>query len=129
MSGVTKISLAIAMLACAPFALAADDIYESFDDLEIGPVFLTPSERELLDRQRLLPPPDPAAAASVEQAAEKTAPKKAAAGYIISSKSGRRDWSDGDFVSTTEATRTDFPGEVRVIRHPPRAADDDGETD
>ncbi|MDJ0941342.1 MAG: hypothetical protein QNJ00_16390 [Woeseiaceae bacterium] len=129
MSRAPAIALAIAVLACGGI-VHADDVYESVDDLVIGPVFLTPSQRELLDRQRLLPPPDPAAtAAAVEQATEKAAPKKAAAGYIISSKSGRREWSDGEFISTSNVSQTAFPGEVRVIRHAPKAADDDGEKD
>ena len=103
-------------------------VYESIDDVSIGPLFLTPAERRWLDARRNTPDaPELRVMTELESsvAAEPAAPKASPAGFIIRSDGAGQRWSNGDFVSSrgTPVRAMKFPGEVELVRH-----DDGGKT-
>jgi len=118
------------LLLCTSSALADEaSVYESIDDIDIGPVFLSPAERERLDVERLRPPAETSTTAdTVAVSAKNTPARKQAAGYIVSSSGSRREWSGNDFVATPtgEKSSSSFPGDVPVLRHAPAGDAGDG---
>ena len=112
------------LLVCFGGMAGADpaSVYESIDDVSIGPLFLTPAERRWLDARRNAPVvPQPKAEAEVElgPTQEPAEPKVSPAGFIIRSDGAGQRWSNGDFVSSQDAavSTMKFPGEVDLIRH------------
>ena len=117
------------LLLLAGTCLAADEsIYESYDGVVIGRVFLSQVERDRLDVRRS----QPNAAAAVEAPSEETAsvePKRQKpAGYIIGRNGRAKIWRAGEFIHSADATSRTFPGDVFIKKHVTRHAepDDDG---
>ena len=127
------------VFACAFLLLmmpaAADDsaVYESIDDLAIGPVFLTPGERRWLDANRHLPPQVASAQsnASAESGGDESE-KAEPAGFIINSSGQTRQYSNGNFsLSSASSASMRFPDDVEIRRHvaePDDAEGSDNET-
>ena len=113
------------VFACALLLLsmpaASDDaaVYESIDDLSIGPVFLTPGERRWLDANRHLSPQDAsgpinASTESDDDSAEEAKP----AGFIINSSGQARQYRNGEFsLSNASPSSMRFPDDVVIRRH------------
>lgn len=129
------------LIACTLLVLAmpavSDDtaVYESIDDVAIGPVFLTPGERRWLDANRHLAPRGVSSQSSeATETAEDDAEKAEPAGFIINSAGQARRYQNGDFSLSAVSPRSmRFPDDVEIRRHAPiRAADaeaPDDETD
>jgi len=106
------------LLLMLPGIAVADDaaIYESADDVAIGRVFLTPTERRWLDQRRN----DPVAAMSQESSEQSTTstPTRTTrpAGYIVRNGGERRRWQNGEFVRDNSSSDK-FPGDVDITRH------------
>lgn len=94
-------------------------VYESYDGVTIGRVFLSPAERDYLDARRHLKP-GPAGAEpgpdSSEDGDDKTPPP---AGFIVGPNGKSKVWKEGDFVDAgTRTTQTmAFPGDIEIVRH------------
>ncbi len=118
----------ILLLIALPVLTASADeasVYESVDEIAIGPVFLTPSERRWLDANRHLP----RRSASQEQAqsadGDEQRPRATPAGYIINGSGETRRWRDGEFSrSVDSAEAMSFPDDVQIRRHSPRRSAD-----
>ena len=102
-------------------------IYESADDIAIGRIFLTPSERRWLDQRRVQPQ---AATTQRKDPGAETVTARRPAGYIVRGDGVRRRWQGGEFVNDGESRMT-FPGEVRITRHqaPPPESGTDSDQD
>ena len=118
------------LLLIVPVAYADTSIvYESYDDVEIGRVFLSRGEREFLDARRHYSPSDIAAESAQDEDKPAAAAKPPAAGFIIGPSGRSRVWKEGDFVEAAErATRSlTFPGDIKIVRH--AAKDEPGDDD
>ena len=106
--------LSAPMLACA----SDDAVYESFSGVKIGRVFLSPADREALDRRRLNPPVRESDAHKSAAGSEQAQRSRASAGYIISASGRARVWRDGDFVVSDrrQPQKMAFPGDVKITR-------------
>lgn len=95
------------------------DVYESVAEIDIGRVFLTPSERDRLDLQRLRPEVDSSLPLAKSDDARPVRRRKKPAGYILSSRGSRQEWSGNEFVEFSNAAPrpSEFPGDVKVKRH------------
>lgn len=94
----------------------------SVKTFDIGRVFMTPAERDYLDRLRIARPvADDSADSGAENPASQTSAvtKAPAAGYIVSSRGTPYQWRDGDFraASVTQIKRLQQNDDVKVIRH------------
>lgn len=113
---------AVLVFAIAAFpGLVSADTARQIDNAVIGRVFMSPAERDELDRLRKLPTPSQVAepaAKSTEAAAPDRQP--AATGYILRSRDAAWLWVDGDFQSVrpTDVERSGRSDDIRIIRHP-----------
>lgn len=105
--------LVIVCLQSAPVSAHESGIYESLEHIHIGRVFLSPTERVNLDKNRGVRTPVATGNGSASTAASKN---DNAAGYIVSSNGRARIWKDGDFVAAKTPDSVRFPGEVKVTR-------------
>ncbi len=133
-----RIIVTSALLLLAMPVLADESaLYESVDDLAIGPVFLTPGERRWLDANRHLPPQNVSAQSTESAEAEGEEEERAEpAGFIINSSGQTRRYRDGDFSPSNASPESmRFPDDVEIRRHvterPTEAqrADEDGPDD
>ena len=117
-----RITAFVVLLVAGP--VAADDlkVYESIDDIEIGRVFLTTSERSQLDRLRNAPV---VAAASNDTPGEPAPTQETArpAGFIQNTAGERQSWQGGDFVSGARDAAIRFPGAIHIQRHAAKDAE------
>lgn len=110
----------LCLLACSVVANADDPtIYESFADVRIGRVFMSPVERRQLDIMRMHPERFVEASSQPATEQAQAAPTVSPAGYIIVGSGTPKYWGDGDFsVAGERSTSTmKFPGDVAIIRH------------
>ncbi len=86
----------------------------------VGRVFLTPLERETLDRLRERQAVPLTVAPSSPAVVETPAKKPTGAGYIKRASGTAYEWSDGEFRRTAqnEVELGRFPGAIRIIVHP-----------
>ena len=101
------------------------DVYESIAGVSIGRVFLTPEERRLLDVERTHSPQTESRSTVSSSETVDPEPSTNASGYILNSSGKSRLWRDGDFVETAVTPTERFPGDVRIIRHSPPAAQEE----
>ena len=109
----------VLVLLALPAGADESAVYESIDDLAIGPVFLTPGERRWLDANRHLAPQDVSGPtnASAEAGDDSDEPAEPA-GFIINSSGQARRYSDGDFsLSHSSPSSMRFPDDVEIRRH------------
>lgn len=108
------------LMSLSAVAIAAEpiELYESFDELALGRVFLTPTQRQRLEVRRRTATADVVGSVSddnTEPAAATAAPKPAA-GYILRQSGQPLVWLDGEFrrtdASSIAAMR--FPGAADV---------------
>lgn len=114
----TIASLALLLLAM-PVLADESALYESIDDLAIGPVFLTPGERRWLDANRHLPPQATSAQSteSAEAGGDDEEPAEPA-GFIINSSGQAQRYRNGDFsFSNASPESMRFPDDVEIRRH------------
>lgn len=111
-------------------------VYESTDDLAIGPVFLTPGERRWLDANRHLAARDDAAQSAAPAAADDEVEAARPAGYIVNSSGQMRRYGSGGFsLSAASPSSMRFPDDVEIRRHvsereaDARGADEEGPDD
>lgn len=108
-------------LLLLPLAAVTEEhlVYESFSGVTIGRVFLSQSERDMLDAQRLDGPQAGVAGAVVSGGDAVKSKPLASAGYIIGHNGRSKVWKDGDFVDSrsNSARSMSFPGDVKITRH------------
>lgn len=101
----------------------------SSGDADVGRVFMSPAERQELDRLRKVIPAHSAARGSQPGSQTSTAGsannKARPAGYIVPSSGTPYKWLDGDFQKTTrrDIDSGQLPGGVSIIRHRGSATD------
>ena len=105
--------LLLAALLSQSASADEDGIYESLGQITIGRVFLTPGERERLDRIRGKGPVRTVPAPPARPPAAR-APQTKAAGFIISDSGRTRVWKDGNFVTADSADDVRFPRRIKV---------------
>lgn len=107
------------IMLIAPAAVAADDLYESLDNVRLGRLFLSPAERQTLEARR----GDAAYYEGVNNdgsesgpAAVVESPRRPAAGYIVAGTGRPLVWVDGAFRRADASTvaRLKFPGVVQI---------------
>ena len=119
MIGRAWIIIVLALTSVSALADTGDDA--------LGRVFMSPAEREELDRLRLM---KPAAESSGPLApgvtVEEEAPAPPATGYILRSQGAAWVWQDGDFrrVKRNEVDQKQPDERVRIERH--KRPSDDG---
>ncbi len=106
------------------FAAIADEnvIYESFTDVSIGHVFMSPGQRQQLDMMRLHPERFVESGIQPSAGQPQQAKRPLPAGYIIVGSKRPQYWQDGDFIASgasgeRSVTTMAFPGDVKIIRH------------
>lgn len=106
-------------------------VYESFDGITIGRVFLTQRERELLDVRRLQTPRQVERSNEQTSGAVQSETTRPSAGYIIGRDGRPKTWKDGDFVDSgsRSSSAMSFPGDVKITRHVSLADDDNDDSD
>lgn len=94
-------------------------VYESYEGVTIGRVFLSPAEREYLDARRHLKPEPAGADPGPESTMDDGQKAPPPAGFIIGPNGKSKIWKEGDFVdSAASSMRTmAFPGDVEIVRH------------
>jgi hypothetical protein len=105
------------VLFTASVSAAEIDIYESLAGVEIGRVFLSQQERQLVVVH--------GTSASGKPAATTVQPQKpSSAGYIIGRNGRQKVWKDGDFVAAAgvRSSPVTFPGDVPIVHHGKRIA-------
>lgn len=122
--------ITLLLVAMYPLTSVADEsvVYESFAGVEIGRVFLSQSQRELLDARRLLNPQQRDAGGEESAGVAPMLRKPASAGFIISRNGRSKVWKDGDFVDSGDnaARSMSFPGDIDITRHVEAATAADG---
>ena len=113
-------SLAVALLV-APLALLAgpSDLYESIEDVELGPVFMRPDQRQRLEARRGIVEEEGGGEEAVAEGGAQPRPEsRPAAGIIVSACGRALVWEDGDFRRADQASvdAMRFPGTVRIER-------------
>ena len=126
---VRAVVLLLAVLVPVPSMAEDSLIYESFDGVTIGRVFLTQRERESLDVRRLQTPKEAGRAKEQPSDAEPQQTARPSAGYIIGRNGRPKTWKDGDFVDSVSrsAVAMSFPGDVKITRHVSLADDDEND--
>ena len=110
----------LAITGSVAVAAEPDAVYEPLSDLELGRVFLTPDERELLDRQRAAAVDDGRVLQPVSEDAAVVAPRRKPAAGIILAEGGRPlVWVGGEFrrVDTASIEDIDFPAKPGIHIH------------
>mgnify|MGYP001547971488 CR=1 FL=1 len=127
---------------CATTVTNADESLRpasSSGTIDLGRVFMSPAERQELDRLRKVAPTQMSGQGSQTgkqlPAAKPENDKARAAGYIVPSSGSPYRWRDGDFQRTTRSDidSSRLPGGVSIIRHKgattdARRANSSGET-
>ena len=118
------IAVAFCLVGALPTA-AANELYESFDDVSLGRLFLSPAERRDLEARRGVVVDEAADSGDVEQApaVDDAPPARRAAGYIVGRDGRALVWSGGAFRPVAgDVDDVDFPGvgRIRIERGPAR---------
>ncbi len=118
----------LAIIAGAAVAAEPDAIYQPASELPLGRVFLTPGDRERLDRQRAAAVDDGPAPPAVSESGSGTAPppRNPAAGIILAKGGRPLVWVGGEFRRVDAASIEDIefsaePG-IRIQAGPPTAS-------
>ena len=111
--------VALMLVAVSPAASDENHVYESYDGVTIGRVFLSPAQRQFLDARRHLKPAPAGGESSSDEKSEPTKKAPPPAGFIIGPNGRSRVWKEGDFVDSAPAATREmaFPGEINVVRH------------
>ena len=115
----TRALLAAALLtACHLAAADADFVYESYDGVTLGRVFLSQAERDWLDARRHARPAGTTKSGAKSDTGSANKASRAA-GYMTGPDGRLRVWRHGDFVESASTAPGDmaFPGDVEVVQH------------
>lgn len=90
------------------------------DELALGRVFMTPLERETLDKLRKQKPVETIVTTTDQAVAPAVVKGPIGAGYIMPSDGTAYEWSDGDFrrKERGDIDTARFPGDILILRQP-----------